>query len=139
MAILVAPPAVASLAWFAINGPRIDMVAALLAGYGALMVIAQLRLLPAYLRLPFMPSTWAFTFSWGAVAATAISWLQSTQPAGYRAWQYVLIVAITALIGGIAIRTVIAISRRQLLPRPPAPSTAPESASHPSPAPATVS
>jgi tellurite resistance protein len=63
-------------------------------------------------------------------------------------WQYVLVAAITAFIGGIAIRTVIAISRRQFLPRPPitppitppiAPSTAPESASHASPSPVAVS
>jgi len=120
MAIEVAPAAVASLAWFAIHGARIDMVTAFLGGYGVLMVIAQLRLLPAYLRLPFMPSTWAFTFSWAAVAAAAIVWLQSAAPTGYRAWQYVIIAAVTALIGGIAIRTVIAIGRRQFLPHPPA-------------------
>jgi tellurite resistance protein len=120
MAIEVAPAAVASIAWFAIHGARVDLVTSFLAGYGMLMVIAQLRLLPAYLRLPFMPSTWAFTFSWAAVASTAIIWLQSGQPPGYRVWQYVLIAAITALIGGIAVRTVIAISRRQLLPRPAA-------------------
>jgi tellurite resistance protein len=139
MAIEVAPAAVASLAWFAIHGTRIDMIAAFLAGYGILMVIAQLRLLPAYLRLPFMPSTWAFTFSWAAVAAAAIIWLQGTQPAGYRVWQYVLIAAITALIGGIAIRTVVAISRRQLLPRPStAPAKATESASPASLASATI-
>jgi tellurite resistance protein len=41
MAIEVAPAAVASLAWFAIHGARIDMVAVFLAGYGVLMVIAQ--------------------------------------------------------------------------------------------------
>ncbi len=118
LAIEVAPAAVASLAWFAIHGAHVDMVAAFLAGYGILMATAQLRLLPAYLRLPFMPSTWAFTFSWAAVAAAAIVWLQSLHPAGYRVWQYVLIAAITALIGGIAIRTVIAISRHQFLPHP---------------------
>jgi tellurite resistance protein len=118
LAIEVAPAAVASLAWFAIGGARVNLVAAFLAGYGILMVIAQLRLLPAYLRLSFMPSTWAFTFSWAAVAAAAIVWLQSLHPAGYRVWQYVLIAAITALVGGIAIRTVIAISRHQLLPHP---------------------
>jgi tellurite resistance protein len=28
------------------------------------MVLAQARLLPSYARLPFMPSTWAFTFTW---------------------------------------------------------------------------
>jgi len=130
MAILVAPAAVASLAWFAIDGPRIDLVAAFLAGYGVLMVIAQLRLLSAYLRLPFMPTTWAFTFSWAAAVTAAIGWLQSAQPPGYRGWQYVLVAAITSFIGGIAIRTVIAIGRRQFLPRPPAPpSTAPQPAS----------
>jgi tellurite resistance protein len=120
MAIEVAPAAVASLAWFAIHGARIDTVAAFLAGYGVLMVLAQLRLMPAYRRLTFTPSFWAFTFSWAAVATAGIIWLQSTRPAGYRIWQYVVVAAVTALIGGIAVRTVIAISRRQFLPRPPA-------------------
>src|SRR5579875_1995234 len=54
LAIEVAPAAVASLAHFAQNGDRVDTVAAFLAGYGALMVLAQLRLLPAFLRLRFM-------------------------------------------------------------------------------------
>jgi tellurite resistance protein len=84
------------------------------------MVLAQLRLLPAYRRLTFMPSFWAFTFSWAAVATAGIAWLQGTQPAGYRVWQYVLAAAITAFIGGIAVRTVVAIGRHQFLPRPPA-------------------
>jgi tellurite resistance protein len=123
MAIEVAPAAVASLAWFAIHGPRIDVVIAFFGGYGVLMVIAQLRLLPVYLRLPFMPSMWSFTFSWAAVAA-AIICLQSAAPTGYRVWQYVLIAAVTALVGGIATRTVIAISRHQLVPHQPAAPTA---------------
>ena len=55
---------------------------------------------------------------YASLAAAAIVWLQSAAPAGYRIWQYVLIAAVTALVGGIAIRTVIAISRHQLLPRP---------------------
>jgi tellurite resistance protein len=134
LAIEVAPAAVTSLAWFAIHGDRVDAVTAFLAGYGMLMVLAQLRLLPAYLRLTFMPSFWAFTFSWAAVATTGIIWLQSTQPTGYRIWQYVLVAAITALVGGIAIRTVIAIGRHQFLPRPPAaPAAATGSAGQTSP------
>jgi tellurite resistance protein len=114
------PGAVSTAAWFALHGRSIDIVTAFLAGYGILMVLAQLRLLPAYLRLSFMPTFWAFTFSWAAVAGSAVLWLQSTQPVGYRSWQYVLAAAITALIGGIALRTVIALSRHQYLPRPPA-------------------
>jgi tellurite resistance protein len=145
LAIEVAPAAVTTLAWFAIHGDRIDTATAFLAGYGILMVLAQLRLLPTFLRLTFMPSFWAFTFSWAAVVTAAIIWLQSTQPAGYRVWQYVLIAAISAFIGAIAVRTVIAISRGQFLPRPPAAAPAPtasanpaESASLASPAPATT-
>jgi len=118
LAIEVAPAAVASLAWFALHGQGIDVVAAFLAGYGLLMVLAQLRLLPAYSRLAFMPSTWSFTFSWAAVATVALTWLQDSQVPGYRAWQYVLAAAITLLIGGVAVRTVVALVRRQLLPRP---------------------
>ncbi|MDQ1663023.1 MAG: tellurite resistance protein [Blastococcus sp.] len=119
LAIEVAPPAVASLAWFALRGDRIDVVAAVLAGYGLLMVLAQLPLLPVYLRLPFMPSTWSFTFSWAAVVTVALIWLQDGQPAGYRAWQFLLAAAISLLVAGIALRTAVALVRRQLLPPRP--------------------
>jgi tellurite resistance protein len=128
LAIEVAPAAVGSLAWFALNGGRIDVVTAFLAGYGLLMVLAQLRLLPVYLRLPFMPSTWSFTFSWAAVATVGLTWLQATHVTGYRAWQDVLTAAITLLIGGIAVRTLVALRRRQLLPPPPRPAAAPATA-----------
>jgi tellurite resistance protein len=116
LAIEVAPAAVASLGWFALHGEQIDIVLELLGGYGLLMVLAQLRLLPAYLRLPSMPGTWAFTFSWAGVATTAIHWLNDLHPTRYRAYEYVLLVAITALVGAIALRTLIAVGRRQLLP-----------------------
>jgi tellurite resistance protein len=115
LAIEVAPAAVASLAWFAIHGTQIDLVSAFLAGYGLLMVIAQLRLLPAYRKLPFMPSTWAFTFSWAAVATVVVIWLQDTQPAGYRTWQYLVLAAITLLIAAIFARTLLALNRHQLI------------------------
>jgi tellurite resistance protein len=118
LAIEIAPAAVASLAWFQIHGVRIDIVAAVLAGYGLLMVLAQLRLVPLYGRLPFMASTWAFTFSWAAVATTGLVWLQATHVAGYEVWQYVDLAAITVLIGAISARTVHAIGRRELLPGP---------------------
>jgi tellurite resistance protein len=120
LAIEVAPAAVASLAWFAMHSARIDLAGATLAGYGLLMVIAQLRLLPMYLRLPFMPSTWAFTFSWAAVATVALVWLQDGRFTGYRIVQYLVLAAITLLIAGIGARTVLALGRGQLLPRPAA-------------------
>ena len=87
-------------------------------GYGLLIALAQIRLLPLYLRLPFMPSTWSFTFSWAAVATVVMHWLNDGKPGGYLVYEYLTLAVITMLIGGIAFRTLVAIARRQLLPAP---------------------
>lgn len=121
LAIEVAPAAVASLAWFALNGGQVDGVARLLGGYGLLMVVAQVRLLPVFLRLPFMPSTWGFTFSWAAVATATLHWLQQLHGTDSAALQYAVTAAVSALVGGIAVRTLVALFRHELLPAPVAP------------------
>ncbi len=117
LTIEVAPAAVASLAWFDNHGDHIDVVTAALAGYGLLMVLAQLRLLPAYRRLPFMPGTWSFAFSWSAVASAALHWLNGIRPTGYHAEEYLLVAAISMLISAIAARTMTALCRHELLPQ----------------------
>lgn len=120
LALLVAPPAVATLAWFDLEGGQIDAVIRMLGGFAVLMVLAQARLLPAYVRLPFMPSTWSFAFSWSAVGAAGIQWLQVAKPSGYQGEQYFVAGATSVLVGAIAVRTVVAIFRRELLPARPA-------------------
>ena len=115
IAIEVAPAPVATFAAFVIDGHRVDATVQLLAGYGLLMVIAQVRLLPAYLALKFMPSFWAFTFAWAAVAFAGLFWLGVTHPTGWRAESYVALALITGLIGAIAARTVVALQRGNLL------------------------
>jgi tellurite resistance protein len=94
----------------------VDTVVRIIGGYGLMMVVAQIRLLPAYRRLPFMPSFWAFTFSWAAVTFAGLFWLGIARPDGWRVESYVMLALITTLIGAIALRTVIALSRRELLP-----------------------
>ena len=129
IAIEIAPAAVATFAAFVLDGHRVDTVVRLLAGYGLLMVIAQLRLLPAYLRLSFMPSFWAFTFAWAAVAFAGLFWLGVTHPSGWRTESYVALALISAFIGAIAVRTAVALRHGQLLPAPSAPPTPPAPAS----------
>lgn len=73
LAIEVAPAAVATTAWLTLHDGRIDLVAQLLAGYGVLMVLAQLRLVPLLRRLPFGLGFWSFTFSWAAVVGSSPS------------------------------------------------------------------
>lgn len=120
LAIEVAPAAVASLAWFALHGRAIDETAQFLAGYGALMVLAQLRLLPMFVRLRFSIGFWAFTFSWAAVASVVLHWLVETRPPGHVAWAWVVLASITVLIGAIAVRSVAALVAGTLFPSGPA-------------------
>ncbi|WP_433286622.1 hypothetical protein ACQPZQ_30915 [Pseudonocardia sp. CA-142604] len=120
LAIEVAPAAVASLAWFGLHDGAVDGVAQFLAGYGALLVLAQLRLLPMFLRLRFSIGFWAFTFSWAAVASVVLHWLVVTRPFGYVAWAWIVLAAITVLIGGIAVRSIVALVAGTLFPSSPA-------------------
>jgi tellurite resistance protein len=119
LAIEVAPAAVASLAFFATFGPQVDGVTEALGGYGLLMALAQLRLLPLYRRLPFMPSFWSFAFSWAAVARVGIVWLQWFRPAGCRVEMDAILVVVTALVVCIAIKTIVALARGSYLPAAP--------------------
>jgi tellurite resistance protein len=121
LAIEAAPAPVASLAYFALNGFRIDTFAAILAGYGVLLVIAQLRFLPAYLRLRFSPAFWAFSFAYAAVASVTLVWINVGRPTGHRALSWLVIGAITLLVGGIALRTLVAVARGHYLPPRPTP------------------
>jgi tellurite resistance protein len=121
LAIEVAPAAVATFAAFVLNGQHVDTVVRLLAGYGLLMVVAQLRLLPAYRRLSFMPSFWAFTFSWTAVTFAGLFWLGVGHPTGWHVWSYLALALITAFVGAIALKTADVLRRGQLLPPPAVP------------------
>jgi tellurite resistance protein len=116
LAIEVAPAGVATFAAFVINGHRVDVVVQLLAGYGLLMVIAQLRLVSAYRRLSFAPSFWAMTFSWAAVVFAGLFWLGVTHRPGWHLESYGLLALISAFIGAIALRTALALWRGQFLP-----------------------
>jgi tellurite resistance protein len=115
MAIELAPPAVASSAYFALH-PAPSPVALGLAGYAAFMVVAQLRLLPLYRELSFTPGFWSFTFPCAAVATVGLRWLSVESPAGKSIYAWLLIAAVTALIAAIAARTLLALARRELLP-----------------------
>ncbi len=116
LAIETAPPAVAGVAYFALTHGRIDLIAYSLGGYTVLMVVMQLRFLPTYIRLHFSVSTWSFGFSYAVVAVYALQWITFTKVAGGTAYSAATVALITLLIGGIGVRTVVAIMRGQLLP-----------------------
>jgi tellurite resistance protein len=120
MAIEMAPAAVAGNAYFLIHPGPPDPLLLALSGYGALMVIAQIRLLPLYRTLSFTPSFWSFTFPPANMALFALRWLELERPPGGSAYAWVLVAAITILVGAIGARTIVAGAQRQLLAPPAA-------------------
>lgn len=109
MAIELASPCVASAAYFQLNGDVSSPVALALAGYAALMLLVQLRLLPIYARVPFSAGFWSFTFSWCAAAALGIRWLETTEPAGASTWAALIAAAASLLVAAVAARSLVAL------------------------------
>jgi tellurite resistance protein len=112
LAILASPPAIGSLAWLAISGGEVDGVFIVMSLVAALMVLVQLWLLPRYLSLPFTVGHWAFTFPAASVASLAMTWVRLEQPPGWRVGEMGLVLVATALIGLIAVKSIVIARRR---------------------------
>jgi tellurite resistance protein len=125
LAIEAAPPVVAGNAYFALHGLHADTFAYILAGYGILMVIVQLRLSSLFRQLSFNPGFWAFTFSYSAVATTALRWLHLKDPSGEALWSWLVTGAITAFVVVVAVRSLDLLRRGAFFPKAPAPAPAP--------------
>ena len=132
LAIEMAPPVVAGLAWFAINGRQVDPIALGLAGYAFLMAMVQIRLIPFYRTVPFGPGWWAYSFPFAAATAYAIEWFAAENAAAGSGWTWVLLAVVT--IGAVVFvgRTIAALIGDRFLPRLPPPAARGQ-ASQPSP------
>jgi tellurite resistance protein len=117
IALEVGPPAVAGVAYRAIHGGPVDALGGALAGFSILMVLVQLRLVPIYRQLSFSPGFWSFTFPTAAVALYALQWLQIARPAALVTYTAIVVGIATLLIGAVAVRSLIAISRHQFFPK----------------------
>jgi tellurite resistance protein len=118
LAIHVAPPALVGTAYLALTAGLFDALTWAMAGFTALMMLVQLRLIPLYRRAPFGPGWWSFTFAYAAAATFALRWIAHEHPPGAAAWAWTVLGLITVIIGAIAARTVLALARGQFLPHP---------------------
>ncbi|WP_440066891.1 hypothetical protein [Streptosporangium sp. OZ121] len=112
VAILPAPPAVAGLAWFSLNGHAADPVAQAIAGLGVLLLLVQAAMLPRYRRLRFSLGFWSFTFPSAAAVALAGEWLQLARPPGWQVITGVLVAVLTAFVAVIAGHSLRLVARR---------------------------
>jgi tellurite resistance protein len=116
MAIELGIPGVAGTAYFAVAGRTASFVAYAIGGYAVLMVLVQLRLIPVYRGLSFVPGFWSFTFAYAAAAGDALGWLELKRPPATTAYAIAVITLLTTLVLGIAYRTAILAIRGQLFP-----------------------
>jgi tellurite resistance protein len=121
IAIAQAPPLVAGSAWFEINHGRPDTTALLLAGYAILMLLVQLRLIPAYRQVPFGPGWWAFSFSYTSAFVLALRWLAAERVPDQQPLTYALLAGETLFIGALAVKTIAALRLGDFLVRSPQP------------------
>lgn len=112
LAIFSVPPSVAGIAWFAIDGDRIDWIHQALLGLMIFLLVSQAFLVRRYARVPFGLGYWSFTFSVAAPATYGIHWLWLSRPSGWAAWSWLILLAVTAWIGWIAARSAVDALRR---------------------------
>jgi tellurite resistance protein len=121
IAIELAPPVVAGNSWFAINGGKVDTLAAILAGLSLLMLLVQFRLIPLYRRATFGPGFWAFSFPFAAAVTYGVHWLAAEHVRSATALGYALVGVLTAGFALLAARTVTGLIHGTFLPRSPLP------------------
>lgn len=111
-----APPAVALLAYSSITTGPPDLVAHMLLGYAIVQGLIVLRLMP-WLRQPFTPGYWAFTFGATAIASATMRFAARGDDRVFAALAPVLFVMANAVVLGIFAFTVMAALKGQLLPK----------------------
>jgi tellurite resistance protein len=78
------------------------------AGYGLVMVLAQIRLMPRYLALPFSPAAWVFVFATAVAAADVLRWTAATSD-GWRWPAWTVLAAASTVAAWVAARTAITV------------------------------
>ncbi|MCX7891651.1 MAG: hypothetical protein N2544_04680 [Burkholderiales bacterium] len=116
VAVELAPPAIAAVAWIVLAGDAPDPLAAALFGYGLFLVLVLASLARWFAAAPFGPAWWAFTFPAAAIANAALRFAVAGPDAGFAVLAIVLFAAANLVVAYVAARTVAALARGAFLP-----------------------
>ena len=111
----LAPPAVGLVAYLGLIDGDPGLVAQMLFGYALLQGLILLRLLPWIRRQPFAPSYWALTFGVGALSLAAERMAARGVAGAAASLAPALFVVANAVIGSIAIGSMVQLARGRLL------------------------
>ena len=116
LALEIAPPAAALLAWQSLEGGAPDTVSRMLLGFALFQALVVARLLGRLRDVPFSPAYWAFAFPLSALAAAALRQSAAAPGSVAGALALPLFIVANAVVAAIAWQTVVAASRGRLLP-----------------------
>ena len=105
LVILIAPPAVAFVAWLWLNGGVIDPFAQILINSAYFFTALVLVQLPRILRLDFAISFWALSFPFAAITIASFRFAALTGSEVHRLMGGALLVVLCLIIVGLLVRT----------------------------------
>jgi tellurite resistance protein len=105
LVILIAPPAVAFVAWLRLNGGVIDPFAHILINGAYFFTALVLVQLPRILRLDFAISFWALSFPFAAATIASFRYAAVTGSATHKLFGGILLVALCVIIAALLLRT----------------------------------
>ena len=113
LVILIAPPAVAFLAWVRMTG-EVGAFGHILLNTGYVFSAIVAMQMPRILRLPFALSFWALSFPLAAVTISSFVYAQDSGSAPHKTLGAILLALLVVAILGLVARTLTAIRRREI-------------------------
>ncbi|WP_026758193.1 SLAC1 anion channel family protein [Sediminimonas qiaohouensis] len=113
LVILIAPPAVAFVAWFRLVG-EVDAFARLLLNGAYLFTLVVAVQLPRIVRLPFAMSFWALSFPFAAVTIASFLYAESVGSVVHRVMGIGLLLVLIIVVAALVFRTLRAIRTGEL-------------------------
>ena len=113
LVILIAPPAVAFLAYVNLTG-QIDSFARILINAGYLFTLLIVVQVPKLARLPFALPWWALSFPLAAMTIASFLFARMTGSGAHEAIGWVLLVVLVSVVLKLVVRTALAISRNEI-------------------------
>lgn len=106
LVILIAPPAVAFVAWLRLNGGVVDPFAQILINGAYFFTALVLVQLPRIFRLDFAISFWALSFPFAAITIASFRFAAVTGSQTHLMFGGILLAALFAIIAGLLLRTI---------------------------------
>ncbi|MDP2062305.1 MAG: SLAC1 anion channel family protein [Phaeovulum sp.] len=113
LVIMIAPPAVASIAWLRMTG-EMDAFGHILMSLGFVFAALVAVQVPRILRLPFALSFWALSFPVAALTIASLLHHEATGTGGYLWLGAALLAVLSLLIAGLVGRTLLAMVRGEI-------------------------